>query len=323
MIGQTLVEKIAEDFGMDVWQLLTIVRSSPYRYKEFEVRKKDGGLRRIAQPSRETKRLQRWLVDEWLVNFPVHSSCTAYVKGKGIKDNASVHSSSSFLLKVDFRQFFPSIEPQDFFSHVKKHWPLPVAEQDLVAAANIVFWKPKSGGDFRLSIGGPASPVISNTILFDLDTKLNGRCENLDVIYTRYADDLTFSSNDKNSLLAVKSYLDTLLSEIEYPRLSLNDRKTVFVSKKHSRRVTGLVLSNDGKVSLGRERKRLIRAMLHRCSCGEFNETEKTQLRGLLAFASDVEPDFVDRMRAHYGKGLLEGLMRMPLDTGKKLHGDY
>ena len=67
------------------------------------------------------------------------------------------------------------------------------------------------------------------------------------------------------------------------------------------RKLTGLILSNQGKVSLGRDRKRLIRAMVHRFVLGKSTPNELDKLRGLIAFSHDVEPDFVNRLRQKFG----------------------
>ena len=117
-----------------------------------------------------------------------------------------------------------------------------------------------------------------------------------------YADDLTFSTNVPHVLNECRIYVCNVLKEMESPKLKLNDKKTVFTSKKHNRRVTGLVLSNDGVVSLGREKKRLIRSQIHYFQNGKLCDKEIYQLRGHLAYALDVEKDFVNRMEKKYGQ---------------------
>jgi RNA-directed DNA polymerase len=75
----------------------------------------------------------------------------------------------------------------------------------------------------------------------------------------------------------------------------------VRVSKKRSRRVTGLVLSNEGRVSLGRDQKRTIRAAVHHFLMGRLDKEQSSWLRGMLAFVNSVEPEYLDRLRAKYG----------------------
>jgi hypothetical protein len=118
--------------------------------------------------------------------------------------------------------------------------------------------------------------------------------------------------------------VQNVLDSQAFPILKLNDRKTVFGSKAHRRLVTGLILTNDGNVSLGREKKRRIRAQIHHLLQGKLSDNEKSNLRGMLAFARDVEPEFVERMENKYGKQAIKGMScKLPNKslqrTGKKL----
>jgi len=88
-----------------------IITSAPRRYKIYEIPKRNGGTRVIAQPARDLKILQRYLLDTKLHQFPVHPAATAYVQRKNIAFNASLHTESSFILKLDFQNFFPMTCP--------------------------------------------------------------------------------------------------------------------------------------------------------------------------------------------------------------------
>ena len=117
-----------------------------------------------------------------------------------------------------------------------------------------------------MSIGAPSSPFISNTILFDFDCLLTDLCNEANVTYTRYADDLTLTTNVQGALYKFPQIITPILASLEYPKLKINDAKTIFSSKKNNRHVTGLVLTNENKVSLGRERKRYIRSLVYKFS---------------------------------------------------------
>lgn len=92
------------------------------------------------------------------------------------------------------------------------------------------------------------------------------------------------------------------------PKLEINEEKTVSATKKYKRFVTGLILANDGSVSLGRDRKRRIRAALHHAILGRLDERQQVELAGLLAFVNDVEPTFLIRLEARYGSGIIRQL---------------
>src|SRR5438046_1659914 len=94
-------------------ELWMLVQSAPYRYKVYQIPKRNPGqFRTIAQPAREVKILQRWVMKHVLAKFEVHPAATAYRKDLSILDNARPHASSRFLLKMDFKDFFPSLKAQ-------------------------------------------------------------------------------------------------------------------------------------------------------------------------------------------------------------------
>ncbi|MDF1615819.1 hypothetical protein P0N66_12770, partial [Desulfurivibrio alkaliphilus] len=133
-------------------------------------------------------------------------------------------------------------------------------------------------------------------------------CSENNISYTRYADDLAFSMHDMKLRGEVLKKVENVLESLSFPILKLNERKTVFGSKAHRRLVTGLILTNSGEVSLGRDNKRRIRAQIHHLLQGKLSDKEKNHLRGMLAFARDVEPKFVERMETKYGKHTVNGI---------------
>ena len=92
--------------------------------------------------------------------------------------------------------------------------------------------------------------------------------------------------------------------------LKLNDKKTRLASKSTMRQVTGLVLTNDGKISIGRERKRLIRAMVHHAVTGRLIGEDQATLSGLLSFAKSVEPRFIEALNKRYSEEKVTALLR-------------
>jgi RNA-directed DNA polymerase len=121
---------------------------------------------------------------------------------------------------------------------------------------------------------------------------------------------MTFSTAgflDKN---AVIQKVGLSLSEIESPRLRLNPEKTRLASKATMRQVTGIVITNDQKISLGWKRKRIISSMVHHAIRGDLEDTNLLRLKGLLAFAEDIEPTFVAMLARKYGEPQLNTIRR-------------
>ena len=282
-------------------ELMWLIRSAPRRYKVYQIpKRKPGQFRTIAQPAREVKSLQYWVMKNVLNTLPVHPTATAYREGKSIADNAHPHRNGSFLLKLDFTDFFPSIKARDFEGYLKKKL-VDFESGDIQALSRILFWKPKNTKKFCLSIGAPSSPLVSNILLFEFDERVAKFCSKHGIMYTRYADDLSFSANVSSKLREAEHFIAKLCKEIRSPKLTLNSEKLVRVSKKQARRITGLVITNDAKVSLGHDKKRQIRASVHHFVTGRLNEEESLKLRGMLAYVKSVEPSFLARLKKKYG----------------------
>ena len=96
------------------------------------------------------------------------------------------------------------------------------------------------------------------------------------------------------------------IHDIEHPRLSVNDEKTRFVTPRFRRVVTGVTLSNEGYLSIGREKKRLLMAKVHHASLGKLSGVETKILCGDLAFVNVVEPSFISKLKRKYGEFLIQ-----------------
>ncbi len=292
---------LTEAMPLSQEELLKLIRSSPMRYKVYLIAKRmPGQFRTIAQPAREVKALQHWVMSHFLVQFPVDPAATAYRIGMNITDNARPHVNSRFLLKLDFKDFFPSIHGTDFKRFLAKNAP-SVTSDDAELLTRILFWRPKGTRQLCLAIGAPSSPLLSNILLADFDRQVARFCSKWRITYTRYADDLSFSAQTSALLARAEEMVTALCRRTRSPLLTLNQEKTVRVSKKRLRRVTGLVLTNEGHISLGRDTKRDIRATVHHFLTGKLTREETLSLRGTLAYVKSVEPEFLNRLRTKYG----------------------
>ena len=302
---------ISNDLLVPSKMLARLIASAPHRYKVYPIMKKSGkGTRTIAQPARSVKTLQRWVMKNVLAEMPVHEAAIAYVKGKGIRQNAAMHAPHRFLMKLDFQDFFPSITAEDFVSYVHESIPNKFGELDLLHLKKILFWNRARQGNLVMSIGAPSSPMLSNILMYRFDEEVYKFCAGLSVTYTRYADDLTFSTSAPDVLRIVKHEVERICLEQSHPKLTLNEAKTVHSSRKKLRQVTGLVLTNEGTVSLGRDRKRIIRSTVHRFVQGKLNDEEISRLQGMLAFVNTTEPEFLIRLNDHYGEDHIAKLLR-------------
>ncbi|NOI38693.1 RNA-directed DNA polymerase [Vibrio sp. 070316B] len=298
-----------EDFNSSLNQYLA--ESPSTHYKVYKIPKRSFGFRVIAQPTPQLKNIQRKIVGEIKGYMHVHSAAKAYVKDCSIKDNAIVHVNSNYLLKLDLENFFNSLTPA-MLARALKYQGLSLLESEVAALNELLFWNrtKKKSPNLVLSVGAPSSPFLSNVIMYEFDEAVSKFCSESGLSYSRYADDLTFSTSIKDILFEVPKFIESILFQLFQGKLKLNYSKTTFSSKAHNRHVTGVTLTNNNKLSLGRERKRYIRAMLHKFSCEELCDYDVQALKGLISFALNIEPTFVDKMKGRYGAKLFDDLFK-------------
>ena len=304
-----IIGEIAGSFMISESELRAYLNTAPHRYKVYRIMKRnEKGLRVIAQPARALKRLQKHVIKNYLIDqLPLHTNATAYREGASIRNNAQLHVENEYLLKMDFSNFFPSIVSDDLLDHSKKYLE-SYTEEHIFLLEKLFFMKGRGSSRYSMSIGAPSSPFLSNSIMYDFDVAVSDICNHHKVVYSRYADDMTFSCSTKGLLFEFPDIVESCLNGVGYPSLKINDEKTVFSSKKHNRHVTGLVLSNEGKVSLGRNRKRYIRSLVFKYMSNELDEEQIHMLEGLLAFSMDVEPEFIGSMVKKYGSDVFSKL---------------
>ena len=173
---------------------------------------------------------------------------------------AKEHTGKKFVLKLDIKNFFPSITREMVYG----------AMYDDINAENIKYIVPAIEMcllDGRLPQGAPTSPAISNIVCRNLDLLLSGaiKCLGFEISYTRYADDLIFSSND-DKIYRIIPIIKKLVTKFGF----IVNEKKVKVLKSHQRQtVTGLVVNCPGKTSVRRRTRMNLRAYMHQIIIGK------------------------------------------------------
>ncbi len=238
------------------------------RYKEFSISKKSGKERKIESPDELLKRVQK------LINFLLqvifepysHYSSNGFLFGKGIIRNAKPHINKKYVLNLDIKDFFPSIN----FRRIKVVLELnpfnlkDERERISFLIANICTFKN------HLPQGVPTSPILSNIVTQRLDRKLTKECLGLNIKYTRYADDLTFSSNQN---ILNSSFIKKVEQIVQSENFELNNNKTRLQTSMQRQQVTGLVVNE--KLNIKREYLQKVRAMLNNWEKGGLNYAER------------------------------------------------
>ena len=312
-----LIEILSKTSGLPETKLLSLSLTASRRYKVYTIPKRTGGDRLIEHPSRELKAIQRWIAQALFARFPVHEAATAYRKGMGIRENAERHRQTKFTNRYDFSDFFPSFSQErvlQYVSEQSKNLGIDLTQRDLDFVGNIVCRHNK------LTIGAPSSPIITNAMMFEFDRRMHEACQSRGLVFTRYADDIFVSSFEPKRLAELEALIVKSKCNIPYLRLRLNRQKTAYLSKKYSRKVTGVVITPQHTLSIGRERKREIKALVHQWIRGEIEREKLTYLKGLFAFAIDIEPQFEARLVEKYGKARIQLLRSAEFDFSGRAH---
>ena len=305
-------EKISTDLDIPLDLIDEAVAVSRKQVKKFYINKRSGNSRRtIHQPAKKVKTIQYWLMTKVFNELPVHPSSAAYIKGKSILSNANTHRNNRYFLKMDFKDFFPSIKWKDFRPVIRAWHKKTTPGWELNRyAENLIRQTCFYSNDF-LPIGYPSSPMISNAVMFTIDNEITDALSDHEkygkVNYTRYADDLVVSTGKKHVCDNIYKVINEIIKKTSSPNLSLNPEKTKMGSSTSgSALVTGLRIYANGHITIHRKHKDHIRLLLSLYKKRKLGQDEQMSLLGHLAYVRHVAPQFYSKLQNKYFKEIVE-----------------
>ncbi|MHA3105392.1 reverse transcriptase domain-containing protein [Acinetobacter sp. ANC 3791] len=274
------------------------------KYSNFEIKKKDNTLRKIKAPIQNLKDIQKKLADlleyclseienerlkKIQLNFSEHSPnkypkfhltshgfrkkiyiespYNVHTINLGIFSNASVHTNKNLVLNIDIKDFFSSIKFNRLVGFLIQNKYFELNEEIALTIAQIATFRENDDEVGYLPQGSPCSPVISNLFTAMLDSRLVKLCKKNKCIYTRYADDITISTNLKEfpkEILTIDEdrivLNERLIRQFETFGFNINNKKTRLANRKQRQVVTGLVVNK--KVNINRSYYKATRAMV-------------------------------------------------------------
>ena len=229
------------------------------RYKTFKIRKKNGGLREINAPVHHLDKILYILNIIFKSLYTPNNAVTGFTEGKSIADNAARHTGQHYVFNIDLKDFFTSIPQARVWGRIQCapfNFPREVANvvAGLCCATN------SESGKNVLPQGAPTSPLLTNAICDRLDRQLTALSKKYGLHYSRYADDITFSSMH-NVYQEDSDFRKELKTIIEGQNFCINDKKTRLLRTGQRQEVTGLTVNS--KVNVTRKYVRDIRYILH------------------------------------------------------------
>ena len=293
------------DYGF----LLGVIRRKAPAYRAIRIPKNSGGFRDLLSPSESLMTVQRWVLHEILDKVPRHPNNFAYFRGVTARECADRHAGANWMIKADIHNYFPSITEKRVYevflglgysnllsfelarlctwsktqtpegprasvrSSFGSHWsvPYPVLDQGV------------------LPQGAPTSGSLANASTIRLDDALSALAAKHHLVYTRYSDDMTFSSAGRFERTVASGIVGEIRRIVTASGLELHARKTRLIPPGARKVVLGMLVNKEG-VSILPEQRRMIDIYVH--AVGKYGPVEYSVKRGfdsVLSFINHVE----------------------------------
>jgi len=281
-------EHLCEQLSITEPLLYFLTYKREYCYYERRIPKKDKTERKLNVPNLSLKVVQRWILKEILEKIFVSEQAMAFVPCKnGLKENAERHKKNLFLLEMDITNFFGSITEEQVY---RLFCNIGYGSKVAGILTNLCTF------DGHLPQGAVTSPYIANLVCYHMDARINGYCSRKDIIYTRYADDLAFSSNNRMLLNKVEKFIKHIVEEEGFV---INDKKTRYLSNDVKKTITGITI-NDDSIHVDKKFKRDLRAQIYQ-SIKSKDYKDNNQILGKIAYVNSIEDNFREKMIKYLG----------------------
>lgn len=281
-------------------------------YTEFKIPKKKPDefgrtrYRKLINPRGDLKVLQRMIADN-LTHTGVmpHNAAHAFREARDYYTNAAKHKNNKHIINLDLKDFFDSITEEILYENLKMHPIFNVDELGDKLLKNIIKVATYKGTTPQ---GSPLSPLLSNLIMVNFDYKLRKALNNnpIRTVYTRYADDMTFSSKKSQDITYIIHTVESILAQHYHGTIKINYSKTKKIVPGRCF-ITGVKLNKEHNLTVGWEKKKEIKSriynLLHKADLEEptadtLKEIER--VLGYLAFMNNIEHGYVDYIKRKY-----------------------
>ena len=279
------IEHFSKLVGVEVDVLLSMIFSKKKFYRQFKIKKKLGGDRLITVPSPSLMMVQKWIYNNILIDKKIHYSAHGFNFNKSIITNAKMHIGHKAFLKIDLKDFFPSIPINWIINYFKQQGYPPKIAFYMASLCTL---------DDSLPQGAPTSPILSNILFYNLDKTLYKFSKKNNLIYTRYADDLIFSGDYIS--LKFRNFVIFLIKKYGF---KVNSKKTSLKINAGQNIVTGVLVKDS--IFVPKKYKRKLRQEMffinkfgilsHIASSNIRDPNYIYSLMGRINFVLSVEPD--------------------------------
>jgi RNA-directed DNA polymerase len=293
-------------------------------YIHFQIPKKTGGVRQISAPLPRLKQAQQWILDNILEQVVLHPTAHGFRRGRSIITNAQPHVGAAVVINLDLQNFFPSIS----YCRVKGIFRSIGYSEAIATILGLICTEPDvtevelDGRSYyiaqterHLPQGAPSSPALTNLLCRRLDRRLERMASDRGFVYTRYADDLTFSTANSEKRREIGNILKGTQGIVTHEGLKIHPDKTRVLRQSQQQEVTGVVVNQ--KLNVDRSTLKRFRATLYQIEKDGLAGKQWGQgadlLQSIAGFAN-----YVAMVNPHKGREFLEIVQRIQKKYGRR-----
>jgi len=301
---------LAHSLGIRNRTLMHLVVGREKMYKVHSIPKKSGGRRTIHAPDRMLKFVQTRVLKRYLTPLEYPAHIAAYVSGRTTRDSAEVHAGRPILIVLDLK---------DFFTSTRRSWVRQAIQDELGYSHRVasllsdLMTVPMNfpyGKRYVVPQGAPTSGAICNWVAHHrMDRKILEVCERWGMAYTRYADDLAFSSTTNLDRKKTNAFIKQIVKLIREAGYSINKKKLRVARSGRQQRLLGMTINE--KPNIMRLQFRKLRARIHHCKYDGFSavatamgldsaEKLKSQTEGQISYYHMINPVKAAQLKEQY-----------------------
>lgn len=305
-------KELATGLGVDAKQMREYADSTRQKgyYNEIWIPKR--GRKRVGQYRHVYASRHNWLANLHRQiaitlngNLKPGDHVQGFIQGRSIRSNARQHLGAKSVLHADIKDFFDSITVEQVEASLKALGAVPIVASLLARCATI---------DGHLRQGTRCSPAVANLVCQHLDVDLIQFAKGNDLIYTRYADDLTFSTQARIERSDESRLVKGLDELVESRGFELRKDSCYLQKRGRSQFVTGLSIADPHKPRLPRQLKKRLRLIMYYVEKYGFTDhfdhsdgrslvVTKGGIWGMIRFVNSIEPALAEKLRAQYAAG--------------------
>ncbi len=310
---------LAHHLGLRNRTLLGLIINREKHYQSFFIKKKSGGSRTIHAPSPRLKFAQARLLKRFFTNIEYPAHIAAYVEGRPTRYSAEFHTKKKVVIVIDLKDFFTSTRRAWVRRVMQGYFGFPFEVASAIAdIVSVPVMTPK-GRRYVVPQGAPTSGAVCNWVAHvRIDLPVLALCEKWGIVYTRYADDLAFSTEKEMTKTEVNRFIRQVIKIIQKSGYEINAKKLRVTRPGRQQRLLGMTVNE--KPNIIRQQYRALRARIHNCKYQGFDQVATTmglpngdalmsQLRGKISYYAMINADKAQKLNnqlldavAHHGQ---------------------